>query len=72
MNIFKNSSVALTIGLLELTAQARAMNEYTFQGFETFTAATVLYVIVAFTVNRLMAWIENHSRVPGYITGGGH
>jgi len=72
MNIFKNSSVALTIGLLELTAQARAMNEYTFQGFETFTAATVLYVIVAFTVNRLMAWIEDRSRVPGYIAGGGH
>ncbi len=71
MNIFKNSSVALTIGLLELTAQARAMNEYTFQGFETFTAATVLYVIVAFAVNRIMALIESRTRVPGYITGGG-
>jgi glutamate/aspartate transport system permease protein len=70
MNIFKNSSVALTIGLLELTAQARAMNEYTFQGFETFTAATVLYILVAFTVNRLMALIERRSHVPGYITGG--
>jgi glutamate/aspartate transport system permease protein len=70
MNIFKNSSVALTIGLLELTAQARAMNEYTFQGFETFTAATVLYVIVAFAVNRIMALIESRTRVPGCITGG--
>jgi glutamate/aspartate transport system permease protein len=70
MNIFKNSSVALTIGLLELTAQARAMNEYTFQGFETFTAATLLYVTVAFAVNRLMAFIERRSRVPGYIAGG--
>jgi glutamate/aspartate transport system permease protein len=69
MNIFKNSSVALTIGLLELTAQARAMNEYTFQGFETFTAATLLYVIVAFSVNRLMAWIEVKVQVPGYIGG---
>ncbi len=71
MNIFKNSSVALTIGLLELTAQARAMNEYTFQGFETFTAATLLYIIVAFSVNRLMAWIEGRVHVPGYIAGGG-
>jgi len=70
MNIFKNSSVALTIGLLELTAQARAMNEYTFQGFETFTAATVLYVAVAFAVNRLMAFVERRSHVPGYIAGG--
>lgn len=71
MNIIKNSSVALTIGLLELTAQARAMNEYTFQGFETFTAATVLYVIVAFSVNRFMALIERRTRVPGFIGAGG-
>jgi glutamate/aspartate transport system permease protein len=75
MNIFKNSAVALTIGLLELTAQARAMNEYTFAGFETFTAATVLYLLIAFTVNRGMAWLERRARVPGFIgsaPGGGH
>jgi glutamate/aspartate transport system permease protein len=76
MNIFKNSAVALTIGLLELTAQARAMNEYTFAGFETFTAATLLYLLIAFTVNRGMAWLEKRSRVPGFIGsapgGGGH
>ena len=69
MNVFKNTSVALTIGLLELTAQARAMNEYTFQGFETFTAATLLYIILAMTVNRGMAWLERNVRVPGYIGG---
>lgn len=70
MNVFKNSSVALTIGLLELTAQARQMNEYTFQGFETFTVATVLYVMVAFTANRVMSFIEWKVRIPGYIGGG--
>lgn len=69
MNIFKNSSVALTIGLLELTAQARQMNEYTFQGFETFTAATLLYVIVALLVNRGMAYLERRQQIPGYIAG---
>ena len=58
MNIFKNSSVALTIGMLELTAVAKQMNEYTFQGFEVFTVVTILYIIVAFTANRLMALIE--------------
>src|SRR5262249_58475331 len=41
MNIIKNSSVALTIGLLELTGRARAMQEFTFQVFEAFGAATV-------------------------------
>lgn len=71
MNIFKNSSVALTIGLLELTAQARQMNEYTFQGFETFTAATLLYIIVAMLVNRGMAYLERRQQIPGYIVGAG-
>ncbi|MBN3846129.1 amino acid ABC transporter permease [Paraburkholderia sp. Ac-20342] len=44
--IVKNTSVALTIGLAELTAQARAMQEYTFNVFEAFTAATLLYFIL--------------------------
>jgi glutamate/aspartate transport system permease protein len=68
MNVIKNSSVALTIGMLELTAQARQMNEYTFHGFETFTVATLLYMIVCFAANRLMALIEWKSKVPGYIS----
>lgn len=69
MNIFKNSSVALTIGMLELTAVAKQMNEYTFQGFEVFTVVTILYVIVALTANRLMALVEAKTRIPGYLQG---
>ncbi len=69
MNIFKNSSVALTIGMLELTAVAKQMNEYTFQGFEVFTVVTVIYVIVALTANRLMALIQAKTRIPGYLQG---
>ena len=41
LNIIKNSSVALTIGLMELTARGRAMQEFSFKVFEAFTAATV-------------------------------
>ena len=41
MNVIKNSSVALTIGLVELTAAARSMQEFSFQVFEAFTAATI-------------------------------
>ena len=69
MNIFKNSSVALTIGMLELTAVTKQMNEYTFQGFEVFTVVTILYIIVAFTANRLMALIEHKTQIPGYLKG---
>lgn len=55
---FKNSSLALTIGVLELTAQTRQIEEYTFQGFEAFTAATVLYIAVTFLVMMIMIKVE--------------
>jgi glutamate/aspartate transport system permease protein len=70
MNLFKNSSVALTIGLTELTFRTREMGEVTFAFMEAYIAATVLYVIVAMSVNRVMAYIERKTSVPGFIAGG--
>ena len=67
LTIFKNSSIALTIGVLELTAQARQISEYTFKTFEAFTLATVVYVIITLTVAFAMRWLEAKVRVPGYI-----
>ena len=65
LGIFKNSSLALTIGVLELTAQTRQIEEYTFQGFEAFTAATVLYITVTFIVMFAMMKLEKKVRIPG-------
>lgn len=67
MNVFKNSSVAFAIGVLELTFQARQMQEDSEQGIETFFAVTLLYFLCAFIANRFMTVIENRTRVPGYI-----
>lgn len=69
LTIFKNSSLALTIGLLELTAQSQQIAEYTFQGFEAFTAATVIYVCIALLVTFGMQIAEKYTRIPGYVGG---
>ncbi len=69
LNTIKNTSVAITIGLIELTAQARAMQEFSFQVFEAFTAATVLYLIVNAVVVIAMRYVERSVAVPGYMTG---
>ena len=69
LTIFKNSSLALTIGVLELTAQSRQITEYTFQGFEAFTAATVLYVCITLTVTAIMGRVEKRARIVGFIAG---
>jgi glutamate/aspartate transport system permease protein len=70
LTIFKNSSVALTIGVLELTAQARTISEYTFRTFEIFTLATVVYVVITLAVVVIMQFVETKIRVPGYIGTG--
>ena len=71
MNIIKNSSVALTIGLVELTARARAMQEFTFQVFEAFTAATIIYILITLIVVVGMRWAEKRVAVPGLISAAG-
>ena len=66
MNLIKNTSVALTIGLVELTAAARSMQEFTFQVFEAFTAATVIYIVVNLIVVNLMRWLETSVSRAGF------
>jgi glutamate/aspartate transport system permease protein len=70
MNLIKNTAVAYSIGLTELFFRTREMGEMTFRYFEAFAAATAVYVIIAMTANRVMAFIEKRVAVPGYITGG--
>jgi glutamate/aspartate transport system permease protein len=76
MNIIKNSSVALTIGLLELTGRARAMQEFSFKVFEAFATATVIYLLTNLLVVYGMRMLERKVRVPGLIaaspSAGGH
>jgi glutamate/aspartate transport system permease protein len=71
MNVIKNSSVALTIGLLELTGRARAMQEFSFHVFEAFAAATVIYLLTNHVVVLAMRALERKVRVPGLISAGG-
>ena len=68
LTVFKNSSLALTIGLLELTARSNMIMDWTFQGFEAYTAATVIYVSVTMVVTLIMQRIENKTQIPGFIS----
>jgi len=69
LNTIKNTSVALTIGLLELTGRARSMQEFSFQVFEAFTAATLLYLLINAVVVLAMRAVERSVSVPGYSAG---
>ena len=67
LNIFKNSAVASTIGLIELSRQAQQLVDYTAQPYEAFIAVTLLYVLINISVMVLMRLLEARTRVPGYI-----
>jgi glutamate/aspartate transport system permease protein len=69
LNTIKNTAVAITIGLLELTGQARSMQEFSFQVFEAFAAATLLYLLLNVVVVTAMRLLERSVAIPGYISG---
>ncbi|SAK83699.1 polar amino acid ABC transporter inner membrane subunit [Caballeronia catudaia] len=69
LNVFKNSAVASTIGLLDLSAQARQLVDYTAQTYESFIAVTLAYMLINLVVMTLMRWLEAKTRLPGYIGG---
>jgi len=71
MNIVKNSSVAFAVSIAELTFFARQSGEETSAPVQMYLAVTVLYAISAFSINRVMGFIERKTRVPGFVAAGG-
>lgn len=70
LNVFKNSSLALTIGVLELTARTRAVADYTYQSIEAFTAASLIYASISFLIAFIMRRVEERARLPGTLGTG--
>ena len=73
INLLKNSSVALTIGVAELTFQTRQIETYTARAFEALTAGTVIYLVLCLSIAAILGFFERRTAIPGMIaqTGGG-
>jgi len=67
LGIVKNTSIALTIGVMEITAASRQIESYTFQGYEAFAAATALYLMISVTLLFVTRRLEARTRIPGWI-----
>jgi glutamate/aspartate transport system permease protein len=65
LNVFKNSALALTIGVLELTARTRQVSEATYHSLEAFVAASVIYASISFIVTVAMKGVEQYGKLPG-------
>jgi len=70
LNLLKNSSVALTISVAELTFQTRQIETYTAKAFEALTAGTLIYLVLCVSIASIMSWVERRTAIPGLITAG--
>jgi glutamate/aspartate transport system permease protein len=70
LNLLKNSSVALTISVAELTFQTRQIETYTAKAIEALTAGTLIYLVLCISIASLMSWVERRTAIPGLIAGG--
>ncbi|MBC8079163.1 MAG: amino acid ABC transporter permease [Gorillibacterium sp.] len=61
--VIKESSIVMIIGLKELMYNANVVKSKTFQGFEPYLAAALVYFAITFTLSRLLARFERRLKV---------
>ncbi|MFQ5829374.1 MAG: amino acid ABC transporter permease [Candidatus Methylomirabilia bacterium] len=67
LTIFKNSSLATTIGFAEITFMTQQVDSYTFHGLEAVSAATLIYLAISLTIAASMSRVEKRYAIPGLI-----
>ena len=68
LNLLKNSSVALTISVAELTFQTRQIETYTARAIEALTAGTLIYLVLCLSIATIMGRVERRFAIPGLIS----
>jgi glutamate/aspartate transport system permease protein len=67
LTIFKNSSVAMTIGVAETTFMSYKIDSDTFHGLEATTGAMFVYLVLGMTVVKIMNYVEAKYRIHGLV-----
>ncbi|SKA77119.1 polar amino acid transport system permease protein [Paucidesulfovibrio gracilis DSM 16080] len=60
LNLIKNSSLAMALGVTELTYQATQIESYHGLAFEGFTVATLIYLIISLVVSLAINMYNKH------------
>lgn len=69
-NIIKNSSVASTIGLIDLIGQIDRINESTNSIVEILCGVTLTFMLINYSVITIMRLVEKKTRLPNMMSGG--
>ena len=65
VSLFKNSSLAMAIGVAELTHAVKEVENQSFRAFETYCIATVLYLVCSLLIMAVGAWLARRNRIAG-------
>jgi glutamate/aspartate transport system permease protein len=67
LTVFKNTSIAMTIGVAELTFQSYQIDADTFHGLEATTGAMLIYLLLGMVVVKFMDLVEARYKIPGML-----
>jgi polar amino acid transport system permease protein len=65
VSLFKNSSLAMAIGVAELTHAVKEVESQSFRAFEAYSVATALYLVLSLAIMAIGAWVARHYRIAG-------
>ena len=70
LTVFKGSSLAIAVGVMETTYMTQRIGFQSFRWIEANTVGTVVYLLLAWAVAILMSVVERKVRVPGLLQRG--
>ena len=65
VSLFKNSSLAMAIGVAELTHAVKEVESQSFRAFEAYSIATVLYLLFSLVIMAIGAGVSRRYRIAG-------
>jgi len=65
VSLFKNSSLAMAIGVAELTHAVKEVESLSFRTFEAYLLATVMYLVVSLLIMFAGAWLARRAAIVG-------
>jgi polar amino acid transport system permease protein len=63
VSLFKNSSLAMAIGVAELTHAVKEVESLSFRTFEAYLLATVMYLVVSLVIMFAGAWLSRRAAI---------
>lgn len=63
LSLFKSTSLAMAIGVAEMTYSSRQIENETYRTFETFAIASIFYLVMSWTIMAVGAYYNGHLQV---------